>query len=342
MKRQKIFFTSDLHFGHENVLRFDDRPFETVEEMDDELIKRWNDKVGKGDIVYVLGDLIWKTATNEAVQIIKRLNGQIVLIKGNHDRFLHNAAAKKALAGIKDYDDISVTLDDGTVRRCILSHYFIPFYNGHRYNAVHSSNLLPNGRIIVADNSGTTNPTDFSICPRYATVFWARNCTKRERKVFCIGDLISIILSIRAIPSIRIFNRTPTADFRAEILLSFIRGGRARWRRCGWKFFSTGCRTFAPCGRRTKRSGGKNCSAVCIKSAYRASRGGLTRRGGLNSAKKSTRFSPERLLSVANQDFRNNSFLHLFRNCFGNLKLSEQSLFKNLFIRQMTEKNSAN
>ena len=87
--------------------------------------------------LYVLGDLIWKTATNEAIRIIKRLNGQIILIKGNHDRFLHNAAAKKALAGIKDYDDISVMLEDGTVRRCILSHYFIPFYNGHRYNAIH-------------------------------------------------------------------------------------------------------------------------------------------------------------------------------------------------------------
>ena len=46
-------------------------------------------------------------------------------------------AAKEALAGIKDYDDISVMLEDGTVRRCILSHYFIPFYNGHRYNAIH-------------------------------------------------------------------------------------------------------------------------------------------------------------------------------------------------------------
>ena len=81
--------------------------------------------------------MIWKTATNEAIRIIKRLNGQIILIKGNHDRFLHNAAAKKALAGIKDYGDISVMLEDGTVRRCILSHYFIPFYNGHRYNAIH-------------------------------------------------------------------------------------------------------------------------------------------------------------------------------------------------------------
>ena len=128
MEKQKIFFTSDLHFGHENVIRFDNRHFNTVEEMDEEMIKRWNTKVGKGDIVYVLGDFIWKATTNEAVNIIRRLNGQIILIKGNHDRFLHNAAAKKALAGIKDYDDICVTLEDGTTRRCILSHYFIPFY----------------------------------------------------------------------------------------------------------------------------------------------------------------------------------------------------------------------
>lgn len=137
MEKQKIFFTSDLHFGHENVIRFDNRPFDTVEEMDEEMIKHWNAKVGKGDIVYVLGDFIWKAATNEAVSIIRRLNGQIILIKGNHDRFLHNAASKKALAGIKDYDDICVTLEDGTTRRCILSHYFIPFYNGHRYQAIH-------------------------------------------------------------------------------------------------------------------------------------------------------------------------------------------------------------
>lgn len=59
----KIFFTSDLHFGHENVLRFDNRPFATVEEMDSELIRRWNAKVGRGDLVYVLGDIYGKAET---------------------------------------------------------------------------------------------------------------------------------------------------------------------------------------------------------------------------------------------------------------------------------------
>ena len=63
---EKIFFTSDLHFGHENVIRFDNRPFKTVEEIDSELIRRWNAKVAPGDLVYVLGDLIWKTRNDDA------------------------------------------------------------------------------------------------------------------------------------------------------------------------------------------------------------------------------------------------------------------------------------
>ena len=134
---QKVFFTSDLHFGHENALRFDKRPFASVEEMDAELIRRWNAKVGKRDLVYVLGDMIWKSRKGEAEQIIRSLNGQIILIKGNHDRFLHNAKAKAALAGVKDYDDFCVTLENGKKRRCILSHFFIPLYNGHRHKTVH-------------------------------------------------------------------------------------------------------------------------------------------------------------------------------------------------------------
>ena len=133
----EIRFTGDLHFGHENVIAFDNRPFQSVEEMDAELIRRWNNKVGKGDLTYVLGDMIWKSRNDDAPGLIKQLNGQIILIKGNHDRFLHNAKAKAALAGIKDYDDICVTLKDGTKKRVILSHYFTPMYNGHRHQAIH-------------------------------------------------------------------------------------------------------------------------------------------------------------------------------------------------------------
>lgn len=132
-----IFFTSDLHFNHQSVIsKFEHRPFKTVEEMNQELVRRWNNKVEKGDLVYVLGDMFWKGDSGFIQNTLKSLNGQIILIKGNHDRWLHNSGNKKLLAGVKDYDEINVNLKDGTQRRCVLSHYFMPFYNGHFYNAI--------------------------------------------------------------------------------------------------------------------------------------------------------------------------------------------------------------
>lgn len=131
------FFTSDLHIGHFNCLKFDKRPFKSVEEMDAEIIRRWNNKVGPDDTVYILGDVIWKTRNDDAVKILKQLNGHKILIKGNHDQFLRNPEARKCFDDIRDYYDTPVTLKDGTTRRCVLSHYFIPMYNGHRYGAIH-------------------------------------------------------------------------------------------------------------------------------------------------------------------------------------------------------------
>lgn len=133
----KIFFTGDLHFGHKKVIAFDKRPFATVEEMDAELIRRWNNKVSKDDLVYVLGDMIWKTHSNDASDIIKSLNGQVILIKGNHDKFLLDAEATEALAGIKDYDEFCVDLEDGTRKKVFLSHYFTPMYSGHFHQVIH-------------------------------------------------------------------------------------------------------------------------------------------------------------------------------------------------------------
>ena len=134
--RPRALFTGDMHFGHQRSIFFDNRPFRTVEEMDEELIRRWNAKVRKNDLVYSIGDMIWKTRNDDACEILKRLNGQIILIKGNHDKFLSNAKAKKMLAGVKERDDIIVTLEDGSQRRCILDHFFHPFYNGHMYGAI--------------------------------------------------------------------------------------------------------------------------------------------------------------------------------------------------------------
>lgn len=80
----KIWFTSDTHFGHQNILKFCERPFVSIEEMDNTIIERWNSKVGKDDIVFHLGDFAF--ASNKRWQdLIFKLNGKIYLILGNHD-----------------------------------------------------------------------------------------------------------------------------------------------------------------------------------------------------------------------------------------------------------------
>ena len=81
-----IYLTSVLHFNHVNILKYEpvNRPFETLEKMNETLIKNWNDKVTAEDTVYVLGDLAMGTVEASRA-CIERLNGKIVLIRGNHD-----------------------------------------------------------------------------------------------------------------------------------------------------------------------------------------------------------------------------------------------------------------
>jgi len=78
----KIFFTSDCHFDHANIIKFCDRPFKNVTHMNEEMIKRWNSVVTSDDLVYHIGDFAWK---NQGKKFEDRLNGTIVHIKGNHD-----------------------------------------------------------------------------------------------------------------------------------------------------------------------------------------------------------------------------------------------------------------
>ena len=80
-----IYYIADMHFGHTNVLRFDNRPFSDTAQMDDTLIQNWNERVATDDTVYVLGDAFWKNEEN-SIRIIQQLNGHKHLIQGNHDR----------------------------------------------------------------------------------------------------------------------------------------------------------------------------------------------------------------------------------------------------------------
>ena len=79
MNNIKIWFTSDTHFGQERTLKLSKRDYKTVEEMDEDMIARWNNKVGKDDIVFHLGDF------GADYSLVKRLNGKIKLIYGNYE-----------------------------------------------------------------------------------------------------------------------------------------------------------------------------------------------------------------------------------------------------------------
>lgn len=120
----KTFYIADTHFGHKNIINFDNRPFSSTKEMEDVIVKNWNSVVTNDDDVYILGDFCWDKE-DEWIRVLNRLNGNKYLIKGNHDLRQMSQRLKNMFRDIKDYKEIK---DNG--RHIILSHYPILFYRG--------------------------------------------------------------------------------------------------------------------------------------------------------------------------------------------------------------------
>ena len=115
-------YISDLHFGHANILKFDNRPFRNTEEMETALIENWNSTVSAGDTTYILGDFCW-VKEPDWKRIVPLLNGNKVLIRGNHDLKEMTSSLKKMFQDIKDYKEIT---DGG--RHVIMCHYPMLLY----------------------------------------------------------------------------------------------------------------------------------------------------------------------------------------------------------------------
>jgi len=111
------YFTSDQHFGHFNIIRLSRRPFETVEEMNEVMLVKWNDKVRDEDTIYILGDLFFRAATVEP--ILASLKGHKHLIVGNHDGSWMDRVR------LADYFESVQTLKEVNVDGCLLTlcHY---------------------------------------------------------------------------------------------------------------------------------------------------------------------------------------------------------------------------
>lgn len=130
-----IWFTSDQHYGHSNIINFCNRPFSNIDDMKEKLIENHNSLVKAGDRVYSLGDMFWRTTSlKEALEICHRLNGQHYYIYGNHDELFHkNEVLRNSFIWCKDTFNLKV---DG-YPHIWLSHYAHKVWNGSHRGAYH-------------------------------------------------------------------------------------------------------------------------------------------------------------------------------------------------------------
>lgn len=120
------YYIADLHFFHEAInQKMDRRGFADGEEMNEYMIGKWNRKVRERDEVIILGDLSWGSA-KQTDELLKRLQGRLYLITGNHDRFVKQRKVDlKRFVWIKPYEELA-----DNRRKVVLCHYPILFYNG--------------------------------------------------------------------------------------------------------------------------------------------------------------------------------------------------------------------
>jgi calcineurin-like phosphoesterase family protein len=147
-----IWFTADEHYGHVNVIKFCNRPYENTEEMKESLIENHNSVVKKGDRVFHLGDMFWRsTPLTEALSIVKRLNGQHYYIYGNHDEVFKSPFVRNAFIWCKDIENLKVQ----GYPNIVLCHYSFRVWHGSHKGAYHlyghSHGVLPEDMSLSCD-----------------------------------------------------------------------------------------------------------------------------------------------------------------------------------------------
>lgn len=126
-----IYFTSDTHFGHSNIIRYCNRPFANVREMNETLISNWNSVVGSNDTVYHLGDFSFGWAE----QYFNRLNGNIHWVHGNHDRDAWQI--RKRFVSHSPLMHVNVDMGDRRPQSIVLCHYAMRVWNKAHHGAWH-------------------------------------------------------------------------------------------------------------------------------------------------------------------------------------------------------------
>ena len=131
-----IYFTSDTHWGHTNVIRYSNRPYASTEEMNEALIANWNSRVKPGDSIYHLGDFAFMTE-EQADRVLQRLNGQKYFIYGNHDKVIKRSEKlRKHFVWCRDYAELYLTPQGGEKVPVILSHFPMITWNKAHHGSI--------------------------------------------------------------------------------------------------------------------------------------------------------------------------------------------------------------
>ena len=143
-----IYFTADCHFYHKNILDYCQRPFKTIEEMNETFVNNWNSKIkNRKDEIYILGDFAFARGlvVNE---LLTKLNGKKYLIRGNHDKFLKDKEFDTSLfEWIKDYHFLRYN----KIKIAML-HYPMETWEQKHYGSIHLHGHIHNSKINEIQN----------------------------------------------------------------------------------------------------------------------------------------------------------------------------------------------
>ena len=141
-----IWFTSDTHFNHTQIIKFCNRPFKNINVMNEIIIKNWNSTIKKDDIVYHLGDFALGNK-NKIKDFVQKLNGKKYLIKGNHDVF--DNQFYRTIGFIEVYDHPIIIHDF-----IVLSHKPQPFIMNQMYHNIYGH--IHNSPMFQTKSEGST------------------------------------------------------------------------------------------------------------------------------------------------------------------------------------------
>lgn len=135
MQEDKIFFTSDLHFMHGNILRYGrGEHFESLQQMNEGLVKAWNNTVGENDLVFDLGDIsIGSTA--RTLEYLSQLNGYIVHLKGNHNTLEEYEKFNEVLGEKQVFLETPVLTQEFNGQTVVMCHYPFAVWDRQHYGS---------------------------------------------------------------------------------------------------------------------------------------------------------------------------------------------------------------